>query len=622
MLLIDSTGRIALANGAASNLLGHSREALQRMAVHDLVPDHVAPRHAALRKRYADQPVSRPMGTDLELNAKHADGGLVMVEIALSPLHAYGHEYVVASMRGIGGYPRVKRAMQRARYNEFVVQLGRLAVDAIDPDELLQRVPAIVQEALEAGAISVSLLTHDQSALRVVSYTGPDEDEALRHVYTDLPDTVFGEVIAHRTPLIVTDFEHERRFAMPSALRRHGARSMLIVPLVDRGKTVGTLGAWSLQAGRFGEDEVSFLQSVASLLSTSLQRAQAEAQLRHSQRLETVGQLTGGVAHDFNNMLTVILGNLQILADQPECQGNSLGHQLVAAATRAGQRGADLTGKLLAFSRRQSLAPESVDPVAVVHSLADMLRRTLGERIRVVVQSPQRCPHCLADAVQLESALLNVAVNARDAMPQGGTLHLRCGVGAPPEVEGPQTRPARSVSCRCPRARNAGSGSACRTTALACRRRCWTAPSNLLHHQGGGPWHRPGPVDRVRVCQAVARSHHARWRARRGHHRHPVPAGDRRRRRCAHRGRGQVFTDAPAAGLARAAGGRRRRRAPGVAESFLAALGCEVLACNGAAAALAALGEGRPFDMLFSDIRLGAGIDGHELARRVVAQHP
>jgi CheY-like chemotaxis protein len=108
----------------------------------------------------------------------------------------------------------------------------------------------------------------------------------------------------------------------------------------------------------------------------------------------------------------------------------------VGAAARASRRGAELTGKLLAFSRRQMLQPNAVDTHAMLHSLADMLRRTLDQRIGISIDSAPSCPPVLADPGQLESALLNIAINARDAMPDGGTLHFRteaCGA-LPPEV--------------------------------------------------------------------------------------------------------------------------------------------------------------------------------------------
>jgi signal transduction histidine kinase len=109
------------------------------------------------------------------------------------------------------------------------------------------------------------------------------------------------------------------------------------------------------------------------------------------------------------------------------------------AAMRASRRGAELTGKLLAFSRRQLLQPSVVDTRALLHSLADMLRRTLDQHIHIEIDTAPDCPPVLADPGQLESALLNIAINARDAMPEGGTLHFRtevCGTSpAPPASE-------------------------------------------------------------------------------------------------------------------------------------------------------------------------------------------
>jgi nitrogen-specific signal transduction histidine kinase/CheY-like chemotaxis protein len=170
---------------------------------------------------------------------------------------------------------------------------------------------------------------------------------------------------------------------------------------------------------------VRFLESLSNLLATSLQRAQSEEALNHAQRLESVGQLTGGIAHDFNNLLTVIQGNLQVMEELPALAEHTYGQQLVGAAARATRRGAELTSKLLAFSRRQVLQPSEVDIGAMLVSLADMLRRTLDQRIRIEVDAPAACPHVMADPGQLESALLNIAINARDAMPEGGGLRFR-----------------------------------------------------------------------------------------------------------------------------------------------------------------------------------------------------
>mgnify|MGYP001307949541 CR=1 FL=1 len=151
-------------------------------------------------------------------------------------------------------------------------------------------------------------------------------------------------------------------------------------------------------------------------------RHKAEQALYQAQKMEAVGQLTGGVAHDFNNLLTVVMGNLQILASH--LKGDPLATELIQAAIKAAKRGAELNRTLLAFSRKQRLAPEPVDFNEMIAGMAQMLRRTLGEQVAIKLKPAEQLPSAQADPAQLETALLNLAVNARDAMPDGGTLTI------------------------------------------------------------------------------------------------------------------------------------------------------------------------------------------------------
>lgn len=424
LLLVDSAGLIVLANPSAAALLGYEGDELVGTSVDALVPDAIRPRHAAYREAYGHAPRTRPMGTQMDLVAKRRDGSEVMVEIALSPLQDQGLPFVVAAIRDIGSYPRVKQALQRARYAEHLAQLGRLAVDARDPQELLQQVPVIAAEALQVEVAQVFLLDKEQQAFRVASGVGLFDGERLGDPVPNRPDTPPGFVLAQGRPVVVEDYAREQRFAVPPAYLRAGLVSALAVPLTDRGRVVGMLTARSRQAHRFGSDEQRFMESLASLLGTSLQRAQTEEALNHAQRLESVGQLTGGIAHDFNNLLTVIQGNLQVLEELPTLARDETAQQMVAAAARASRRGAELTGKLLAFSRRQVLQPSAVDLRALLDSLSDMLHRTLDQRIQIQVDVDAGGTAVQADPGQLEAALLNIAINARDAMPDGGVLRF------------------------------------------------------------------------------------------------------------------------------------------------------------------------------------------------------
>jgi PAS domain S-box-containing protein len=150
------------------------------------------------------------------------------------------------------------------------------------------------------------------------------------------------------------------------------------------------------------------------------ERKQMEQNLLHASKLEAVGRLTGGIAHDFNNMLSVVIGNLDLL--HKTIKGNAKAEPRVMMAMEGAQRCADLTHRLLAFSRRQPLQVSIIDVAALMPGLLELMRRTLGEHINVKLDIQGTNHPIQVDRAQLEAALLNLAVNARDAMPQGGDL--------------------------------------------------------------------------------------------------------------------------------------------------------------------------------------------------------
>ncbi|MGH6926728.1 MAG: PAS domain S-box protein, partial [Dongiaceae bacterium] len=160
--------------------------------------------------------------------------------------------------------------------------------------------------------------------------------------------------------------------------------------------------------------------AILSVARDMSQRREIEEQLRQSQKMEAIGQLTGGLAHDFNNLLTVVIGGLDRL--ESSVADNPAAREVLQLALSAGLRGAELTRQLLAFARKQSLRPAVVDLNDLVASMTALLRRTLGEKVQVEVIGARGLWPAETDATQLESALANLAINARDAMPNGGRL--------------------------------------------------------------------------------------------------------------------------------------------------------------------------------------------------------
>ena len=152
------------------------------------------------------------------------------------------------------------------------------------------------------------------------------------------------------------------------------------------------------------------------------ERLELEERLRQAQKMEAVGQLTGGIAHDFNNLLAVIMGNLAFLQESSTISQDA--RDMVDSALAAAERGAGLTHRLLAFARRQPLAPQSTDLNSLITGMEDLLSRSLGGNIKIhtALGDDLRC--CKIDTVQMENAVLNLAINGRDAMDRGGELTI------------------------------------------------------------------------------------------------------------------------------------------------------------------------------------------------------
>ncbi|ERF84165.1 PAS domain-containing protein [Bradyrhizobium viridifuturi] len=164
-------------------------------------------------------------------------------------------------------------------------------------------------------------------------------------------------------------------------------------------------------------------QRTADLMKEVAAREKAQEQLRHAQKMEAIGQLTGGVAHDFNNLLMAVMGNLDLLRKRlPE---DPRLHRLVDGALQGAERGASLTQRLLAFARQQDLRAVPVDLGALVRDMSELLERSLGPRIALRLHIPDGLPPACVDTNQLELAVLNLAINARDAMPDGGVIEIR-----------------------------------------------------------------------------------------------------------------------------------------------------------------------------------------------------
>ena len=236
---------------------------------------------------------------------------------------------------------------------------------------------------------------------------GPERNPAAARLSEQLGNVTFLE-----RPFHVTSFISIARTAMKGRRRQYDARSNLL----EISHLNETLEERVIQ--RTAELE----KAHAVLVEQVAQRERAEQQLRQAQKLEAIGQLTGGVAHDFNNLLMAVLGNLELL--EKHVAHDPKASRLLDGATRGARRGAALTQRLLAFGRRQDLVVKPINLADLVAGMDDLLARSIDHKVQIERQLPGGLPLASVDSNQVELALLNLAINARDAMPDGGRLSI------------------------------------------------------------------------------------------------------------------------------------------------------------------------------------------------------
>jgi PAS domain S-box-containing protein len=362
--------------------------------------------------------------------ALRKDGSTLLVEAQSKLLPYQGRLVRVTSIRDITEHRQSGQEIDR-RNRELALLNRVIAASAavVEAKPVLEVVCRELVLAFGLPHVAAVLLDKKKTTATVTAeyFTEPH----LSSLDTIIPltsDPLFQYLRDAKAPLVAHDAQHEPLLApLHELLRRRGVVSLMIVPLLIGGEIIGGLGLESLGPHHFSTEAINLAWSVADQVAGVLarirldeERRRLEEQYHQAQKMEAIGRLTAGIAHDFNNMLTVINGFADLA--QSQLQPDDPVQEMMAKIRQSGQRAADLVRQLLVFSRKQLIEPRVLNLNSIVTDMDKMLRRIIGEDIDLrTILMPDLWP-VKVDATQIGQVIVNLAVNARDAMPEGGRL--------------------------------------------------------------------------------------------------------------------------------------------------------------------------------------------------------
>ncbi|HTO73797.1 MAG TPA: PAS domain S-box protein, partial [Gemmatimonadales bacterium] len=395
LLVVAADGSIVNVNRHALTLFGYTEDELLEQPIELLVPEAARAGHPARRAGFLAGGTTRPMGSGLDISGRRKDGTLVPIDVSLTRLETADGPVAIAAVRDVSDRSAMLAALRdtQERY--------RLLID---------NAPEIFFHVQLPGDPLRSALKYVSN--QITKFTGipPEEFVADPQLWASClhPDDV-ESVSAATEEILSTRSAGTRTYRLRHA-ETGGYRWLedRIMPTLDEaGRVDGFQGvAWD----------------ISDRVRSEAEHERLEGQLRQAMKMEAVGRLAAGIAHDFNNLLSVILGYAQTI--QVSLEPEAKAYQDLAEINAAARRAADLTAQLLAFGRQQPITPRRLGLAAELRTLEGMLRRTIGEDVRLVVAPSPELWDVFLDPTQFAQIVINLAVNARDAMEEGGVLTI------------------------------------------------------------------------------------------------------------------------------------------------------------------------------------------------------
>jgi PAS domain S-box-containing protein len=392
---VDHDGTIVQVNLQTQVLFGYTREELIGQKVEMLVPDSYRTAHRSHRQSFAEAPKTRRMGANLDLYGKRRNGSEFPVEISLSPVSTNQGMFVLSAIRDISDRKRIAEELRRA--NE---ELHRRTTEQLG--EYRTRLASIIdssEDAIYGKDLDGIITSWNKGAERIYGYT---------------PDEIVGKNISILAP-------SDRKDEIPEILSKIAAGETInhfeSMRVAKDGKALDV--SISISPLRNAKGEIIGASAIARDITA---QKRAEGQLHQAQKMEAIGRLAGGVAHDFNNILGIVGACAEFLRDRVDPSAGAA--QYIENIKKATERGSALTRQLLTFSRSSSVQPRILDLNERLRDVSKLLRPLMGDDVEILLVSKSPAAVVEADPGQLDQIVVNLAVNARDAMPRGGKFIL------------------------------------------------------------------------------------------------------------------------------------------------------------------------------------------------------
>jgi two-component system, cell cycle sensor histidine kinase and response regulator CckA len=395
LVVVERDGTIVQINSQTEELFGYPREQLLGQKVEVLVPERYRPGHHAHREGFAHAPKIRRMGAGLDLHGRRRDGSEFPVEIMLSPVSIGNNSLVLSAIRDISDQKKIEADLRRAN------------------DELDRRT---AQQIGDYRARLASIIDSSQDAILSKTLDGiiTSWNKGAQKIYGYTSDEMVGQHISRLAPKDRTD-------EIPRILERirvgQSVEHFESLRVTKDGRRLDV--SLSISPLRQSDGEIVGASVIARDITA---QKRAEDHLRQAQKMEAIGRLAGGVAHDFNNILGIVTACTELL--RARLDQSSEPFTYIANIRKAVDRGAALTRQLLAFGRKSSIQPQVLDLGDRLKDVVKLVRPLMGDDVEIVVGRRSPAAIIEADPSQLDQIVLNLAVNSRDAMPKGGKFIL------------------------------------------------------------------------------------------------------------------------------------------------------------------------------------------------------